>query len=152
MPPRPLRLAFLGDPNSVHTRRWISYFAARGHLVHLLVTTDVEVMPGLPAKVQVCTLRPYSRRRLRPLGYLDARRAMQEALAKVAPDVLHAQYLTGYGWLALVSGFRPYIVTTWGSDIYRSLGSIRNRLFTPLLPSTSNDRSRNCAASSLTTM
>ncbi len=54
---------------------------------------------------------------------------MREALAAISPDVLHAQYLTGYGWLALVSGFRPYIVTTWGSDVYRSLDSIRNRAF-----------------------
>ena len=125
---RPLRLAFLGDANSVHTRRWIGYFAARGHLVHLLVTADAEVAPGLPAEVRICRLRPYGRRGLRPLGYLDARRAMQAALASIAPDVVHAHYLTGYGWLALVSGFRPYIVTTWGSDVYRSLGSIRNKL------------------------
>lgn len=36
----------------------------------------------------------------------------------IGADVLHAHYLTGYGWLARLSGFQPYVVTVWGSDVF----------------------------------
>ena len=44
----PLRLAFLGDGNSVHLREWLGYFASRGHEVTLLVPEAREVDEGLP--------------------------------------------------------------------------------------------------------
>ena len=45
--PGPLRLAYLADPNSVHTQRWIGFFAARGHEVHLLIGTSDDVTASL---------------------------------------------------------------------------------------------------------
>ena len=33
VPDPPMRLAYLGDPNEVHTRRWLTFFVARGHEV-----------------------------------------------------------------------------------------------------------------------
>jgi glycosyltransferase involved in cell wall biosynthesis len=55
---------------------------------------------------------------------------MRAALRDIDPDVLHAHYLTGYGWLARIAGFHPYVVTTWGSDVYRTApSSAKTRLF-----------------------
>jgi glycosyltransferase involved in cell wall biosynthesis len=44
--------------------------------------------------------------------------ALRRALFSIRPDVLHAHYLTRYGWAARLSGFRPYVVTVWGSDVF----------------------------------
>ena len=55
---------------------------------------------------------------------------IRRALERVGADVLHVHYLTGYGFWAWLSGFRPYVITVWGSDVFRTLPtSRRHRLF-----------------------
>ena len=114
---RPLRLAFLADPTSIHTRRWLTFFAQRGHDVHLLVADEQEIDPDLAA---VITAHRYGRlgRRLVPmLSAVRVRSGLRRLLAQIQPDILHAHYLSRYGWLARLSGFHPYVVTLWGSDV-----------------------------------
>jgi glycosyltransferase involved in cell wall biosynthesis len=36
---------------------------------------------------------------------------------KIKPDILHSHYITTYGYLAAISGFHPFILSAWGSDI-----------------------------------
>jgi glycosyltransferase involved in cell wall biosynthesis len=114
---RPLALAFLGDPNSIHTRRWVGWFAARGHRVTMLVAAGVALEPGLPDSIAIARFTPYTSSRLHPLGAMRARRSLAAELRRIAPDILHAHYLTGHGWHARLSGFRPYAITLWGTDI-----------------------------------
>lgn len=118
MQPSPLRLAFLADPNSVHTHRWIGFFASRGHRVDLLVGTEDAVSATLPEGVRLHRYRRFGPRRLPFLSSLQGRRALRALLAELRPDVLHAHYLSRYGWQARLSGFHPYVVTPWGSDLF----------------------------------
>lgn len=114
-----LKLALLGDPNSIHLRRWAAFFAERGHAVTLLVPADVEVDPGLPPSIAFESFRRFNPLSLlAPVGFLRARRSVRQAVARVAPDVLNAHFLTIHGWHAWMAGFHPYAVTLWGSDIY----------------------------------
>jgi len=54
-------------------------------------------------------------------------------LSRLAPNVLHAHYLTIHGWCARLSGFHPYVITVWGSDILiTARESIRPRLYARL--------------------
>ena len=127
---RPIRIAYLADPNSVHTRRWIGFFADRGHEVHLLVGTDDEVRPGLGTRMQLHRYRRFGARRVPFLSSLQGRRALRSLLAEIRPDVLHAHYLSRFGWQARLSGFHPYVVTPWGSDLFVALPrSLRARLW-----------------------
>jgi glycosyltransferase involved in cell wall biosynthesis len=114
---RPLNLAFLGDPNSVHTRRWLSYFAARGHRVTLLLPAQIAMKPGFPESVAVERLDPATGSGLPKMGALKTRRSLIRVLARLQPDVLHAHYVTGNAWRAWLSTFHPYVVTVWGSDV-----------------------------------
>jgi glycosyltransferase involved in cell wall biosynthesis len=122
---RQLRLAFLADINELHTRRWVSAFARRGHRVTVLVQADVAIEPGVPSGVTVRRLPAFGGHRLRPLNLLAARRAIRAAVEDLRADVLHAHYLTGYGWLAWSSGVRPYVISVWGSDIFRTVRDSR---------------------------
>ncbi len=130
MPPmvtgRMLRLAFLADPNETHTHRWLRWFAERGHGVSLIAPHGVELEAPLPDGIGLVRLPAYGGgHRIRALDYLDMRAAVRAAILPLAPDVLHVHYLTGYGWLAWVSGIRPYAVTVWGSDVFRTLPASR---------------------------
>jgi glycosyltransferase involved in cell wall biosynthesis len=114
-----LGLAFLGDPNSIHLRRWVSFFAERDHRVTLLVPEGLELEPGLPESIHVERFRQFNPRSLfAPLGLLRSRASIRRAVARVEPDILNAHFLTIHGWQAWMSGFHPYAITLWGSDIY----------------------------------
>ncbi len=113
-----LRLAFLADPNSVHTRRWLSYFAERGHDVHLLDGYRAAIAPGLHERIQVHSYSAHGRWRIPFLSSLQGRLSLRSALKRLRPDVLHAHYLSRYGWQARLSGFHPYVISPWGSDLF----------------------------------
>ena len=120
-----LRLVYLGDPNETHTRRWIGWFADRGHEVSLVVPGDMPLESPLQPEVNLVRLPAYGDRRIKPLGYWDGRQAVRSTVTKLRPDLLHVHYLTGYGWLAWESGIRPYAITVWGSDVFRTLPASR---------------------------
>lgn len=111
-----LRLAFLGDVGSPHLHRWLDAFVARGHSVALLVPDDDEVPAGaLPGVERIGFRSLKAKRSLR--GAWDVRRELRRTLEAWRPDVLHAHYARSPAWHAWLSGFRPYVVTAWGSDV-----------------------------------
>jgi len=94
-------------------------FAARDHEVTLIARSDGLVSDDLDPRISVRRMRPYAGLILGRVQTLDGRSALQEVLAAVRPDVLHVHDMTtGFGWLARLSGFHPYVVTAWGSDVY----------------------------------
>lgn len=114
----PLTLAFIADPNSTHTRRWIGFFVERGHHVHLLVPDTNKVEPGLDPRIAVHSYRAWPRTHVRGLGSVVTSLGLRRLLRRIKPDVLHAHYLSWFGWSAWLSGFRPYVITVWGSDVF----------------------------------
>jgi glycosyltransferase involved in cell wall biosynthesis len=113
----PLSIAFLGDPASVHLRRWASHFAERGHAISLLLPSGVAVAPELPASIAIHRFDTGPGGWARPFGAAVIARSLRRTLGRLEPDVLHVHYLTTHGWRAWLSGFRPYVVTVWGSDV-----------------------------------
>lgn len=120
-----MRLCFVADPGSIHTQRWVGYFAAAGHEVHLV---NLGPQPGrrfdwpgpqhhtLPAPPQL----PLPG--LRGAVMLAARRqALVARLAQIRPDVLHAHSIGDPAWFAALAGFRPLALTAWGSDVLLGL-------------------------------
>jgi L-malate glycosyltransferase len=121
-----LRIAYLADPNEILARNWMTFFADLGHEITVIVRHDRMIASGLDPRISIQRLQPYTGRIRGRFSLIDARRAIRGALRLVSPDVLHVHDLTsGFGWLARMSGFHPYVVTTWGSDVY--LGIPRSR-------------------------
>lgn len=108
MRPRRLRILFMGDGGSPHTQRFVSYFAEIGHLVFLLSQEPVD-LPG------VTVISPDA-----PPGVVDFQAWMpvcHEAIRRVKPDLVHGHYASIQGLWAALSGFHPFALTLWGSDI-----------------------------------
>jgi glycosyltransferase involved in cell wall biosynthesis len=108
-----LRLCYIANPNSIHTRRWVQYFAQRGHEVHLIGEHALEKAFSAPVIFYDLAAR-YNVRRLR---FVTRSLAVRRILREVRPDLLHAHQVAGAGWLGAASGFHPFIVTAWGSDL-----------------------------------
>jgi glycosyltransferase involved in cell wall biosynthesis len=62
--------------------------------------------------VEVHNLKFHSRLAY-PLRSLDVKRVVRE----MVPDILHAHYVSHYGVYAALTGFRPLVLTAWGSDV-----------------------------------
>jgi glycosyltransferase involved in cell wall biosynthesis len=116
-----MRLCFLADAASIHTRRWAEYFAGQGHEVHLL-----SMRPASYARVEVHLIRPPFGRG----GYLAAALAARRVVRALAPDLVHAHYASSYGLWGALSGFHPLILSVWGSDVhdFPRQGPLQHRL------------------------
>jgi glycosyltransferase involved in cell wall biosynthesis len=111
--PERLRLCYISNPNSIHTQRWVGWFAKRGHSVCLLA----DVPPKEPwADVPVIDLSRYFHA---PIIRFPVWAAwLRRFIGQWHPDVLHAHRVNSAGWLAAASGFHPYVITPWGSDVF----------------------------------
>lgn len=114
-----LRLAFLGDPRSVHLHRWLNAFVARGHAVCLLLADGADAPAGALPGVERLSFRSLKGRPSLS-GAWNTRRDLRRLFARWRPDVLHAHYARSPAWHAWLSGWRPYAVTVWGSDVLRA--------------------------------
>lgn len=135
-PRRPLRIAVLGDLDSIHTQRWLHAFVERGHELHAvsfyhprseLLGVNLHVLrsggasaPGEEYTPAPSTWRQALRSPLRLLHggrYLGA--GLRRTVREIAPDVFHAHFLVEFGFYGSLVGYKPYAVSAWGSDVYR---------------------------------
>jgi len=116
---RSLSLAILAASNSIHTTRWVSSLARRGHRVHLISAHSSD------------SLEEHSLKFKAPQGYLLNVWQLKRLLKKLSPDLLHIHYASGYGTLGTLSGFHPRILSVWGSDVFSF--SEKNFLFRKLV-------------------
>jgi len=103
-----LKICYVADGQSVHVLKWVRYFADRGYDVHL-VTFNAT---GQIEDVKVHKVRYFSKAAY-PFRILEVRNAIKG----IGPDVLHAHYVSHYGMYAALTGFKPFVVTAWGSDV-----------------------------------
>ncbi|AGU52434.1 putative glycosyltransferase, family 1 [Variovorax paradoxus B4] len=101
-------LCLIGDAGSIHLRRWAQAMVQRDFRVSVISTSvasiegaEIIVLP-LPRRAWDWFLR---------LG------ALRRAVRSLAPDIVHAHYVTSYGLWGAASSGRPLVLTAWGSDI-----------------------------------
>jgi len=113
-----MKICLLGDAVSPHMKRQASWFARRGHEVHIITFDDTEI-----TNVNIHYIKP----KLRRLSFfipfrdilslpLDIGR-VKGIVKEINPDIVNGQYLTHYGLYAACTGFHPLVLTAWGSDV-----------------------------------
>ena len=115
---RRLRLAFIAPGNSIHTRRWVEHFTAAGHDVFLVSYGPLlERPPGVARVLELDRLSSRGRGISRYVAFALAAWRTRRDVRRFVPDIVHAHFLTGPGWLGLIAGSRPLVLTAWGSDV-----------------------------------
>lgn len=107
-----MKVLLLSGAASMHTIRWANGLAAAG--VDLVLATQHELIESVDEAIRVIRL-PYSG----SLGYFRNVPRLRTLLAQLEPDLVNAHYASGYGTLARLVKFHPYILSVWGSDVYR---------------------------------
>lgn len=88
----------------------------RGHDVHLITE--------YPTKIS--NVKIYSLKHKKDGGFINFISKMRQTkkfVNKIKPDVLHAHYVFGYGIFGAYTGFHPFVLTAWGSDILIDVSS-----------------------------
>lgn len=113
-----MRIFILSDTAAPHTRRWARWFAQRGHEVHV-VSFNSKGLPGYEPAIVHAIWEPR-------FGNVLIERVLKSPIIIVRlrglfnrypPDIVHAHSAGGYAWTTMASGFRPYVVTPWGTDL-----------------------------------
>jgi len=118
-----MRILFLADIKSDHTQKWVRGLSALGIQIGIFSfnKADIEWYKDLssvevvyqPADATVT--HSYSNK----LRYLHCFRIIKRKIKTFKPDIVHAHYASSYGYLGAFSGFHPFIVSAWGSDVMK---------------------------------
>lgn len=127
-----MKICYLANASSVHTQRWAEAMRDKGYSVDIISFEKAEI-----EGVNVHYIKPI-RRELsanasdaKSLSYMIRARRAKKIIDSIKPDILHAHYATGYGLTGALCSFKPYIISTWGSDIF--LAPKKNLLFRYIL-------------------
>lgn len=113
-----MKLLYIGDAASIHVQRWTKYFADKGCEVHLAsYRSPGEYSPPGVTIHLLTTTRPRTRIVSRVLDTVLGTIKLKTLIRKFSPDIVHAHYVGGYGFLGAFGGFHPYFLTVWGSDV-----------------------------------
>jgi len=117
-----MKICFLADAQNVHTQKWTRYFADKNYDVHLITFLENEI-PGVnvyPLKLTWPVLINHNVPVFAKAGYFMYENIVKRLVKSIKPDILHAHWATSYGYLGARTGFHPYIISTWGRDVYKA--------------------------------
>jgi L-malate glycosyltransferase len=118
-----LKIIYLAPTNSSHTIKWVNSLSEQG--IQVLVYglnksvnsefhQDVIVEEfNIPAEVVSKKSGSLSK-----LIYCKAYPQIKHIIKTFKPDLMHAHYATSYGLLGAMTGFHPYVLSVWGSDVF----------------------------------
>jgi L-malate glycosyltransferase len=106
-----VKVLILAAASSIHTVRWANALAQSG--IDVVVATQHEPLKEISAAVRIRRL-PFAGE----TGYFLNIIALRHIIKEEKPDLLNAHYASGYGTTARFSGFQPYLLSVWGSDVY----------------------------------
>lgn len=107
------KICFLADAHSIHTRKWVQYFARLGSEIHIISMRETDYV--YENNVNLHVLRSVSTNKL---SYFLLIKAIKKLVKDINPDILHSHYATSYGLYGRMCNFHPFVISVWGSDVY----------------------------------
>lgn len=103
-----MKICYTGNARSIHIKRWTKWFVKRGHEIHL-ITDRYDKIEGV--KIHIVK---FGRN---PITFLIEAMQVRKLVHEIKPDILHAHYVTSYGFFGAFANYHPFVVTGWGADI-----------------------------------
>ena len=118
-----MKILLLSDPESPHTIKWANALYDRGLDVLLFGLSDYDTgsyRPGI--KIESFKISPFIKNKLHgnilKVIYLFKLPFLKKVIGSFKPDILHSHYASSYGLMGALSGFHPFIISVWGTDVY----------------------------------
>jgi glycosyltransferase involved in cell wall biosynthesis len=105
-----MKLLFLSDARSFHTKRWVDYFVNRGYETYLFSLEKNQGTKAFEIFISPKTEYPLFK-------YLLALPQLKKIIKEIEPDLVNAHFIPNYGFLGALSKRKPLVVSAWGSDV-----------------------------------
>jgi len=118
-----IKIFFLINIEDNHSRKWINHFIKKGYKAYCvsLPSRHVEEMKN----AEIYLLNDF---RSKPLNIILNLQKVKKLLREIKPDIVHSFYAGVNGSIGALSGFHPFLLTTFGSDIFEVPKSIIKRV------------------------
>src|SRR4030043_1273427 len=118
-----MRILLLSNLLSTHTIRWAKALTKTHDILIFgfsLPTPELkDELDGINyLSMGIRDSKPFRNYSLKKLSYFKAIPRIRKIIKNYKPDLLHAHYATSYGLIGALSGFHPFIISVWGSDVY----------------------------------
>lgn len=110
-----MKIAFVGNAESIHIVRWANAFALRGHDVAVITCKNHF---GGNAELYDKSVKIISLKFPSPLGYYLNAPQLKRITKKEKFDIVNVHYASGYGTLGRLAGLKNALLNIWGSDVY----------------------------------
>jgi glycosyltransferase involved in cell wall biosynthesis len=133
-----MRICYFADGRSVHTKRWISFFARRGYEMHLISfkPMDAEHVAEMEEIGVRCHGHVGDFHLKKFWLTLKDLQKVRSILKREKIDILHSHFLGTNTWYGAASMFRPHIITVMGGDVlgetWEPNRNAQERIMTPL--------------------
>jgi L-malate glycosyltransferase len=119
-----MRILLFAEPSSSHVVKWANSLSDRGIKVAIfglshtydkkifdksIIIKNIDIFKFIKSKRDGNLLKS---------SYLIALPKILQLIRKFSPDILHAHSASSYGFLGALTGFHPYYLSIWGSDVY----------------------------------
>ena len=118
-----MRICYIAHSVGHFVAPYVDYFAHQGHEVHLISFSHEPLANAVNHHPLPDGRDPTGS----PLDYARAIPAVRRLVRRIAPDLLHAHFLTSNGLVAAATGFHPLVVSARGSDVHYSLPRMLRR-------------------------
>ncbi len=120
-----IKLLILSNPANPHTIKWVKALDKEGFKIFVFGLSNYDKnIYNECYDVRIYsygfdnTLFTKSDGAFSKIVYLKALKKLKKVIQEFKPDILHSHYATSYGLLGALTGFHPYIISAWGSDVY----------------------------------
>ena len=115
-----MRILLLSDTYSEHTEKWALGLASNGIEVGLFSFNKASYLWHQNQKNITVLFEPITKLDTSSkLSYLKFVGTLKKSIVEYKPDVVHAHYATSYGLIGALSGFHPFVISAWGTDVMK---------------------------------
>lgn len=118
-----MKVLLLADPSSAHTIKWANALNRKGIDIFIFGLSDYD-HDGFDENINIelvafsSSIKAAKDGNILKLNYLKAVPGLKKYISIIKPDIIHAHYASSYGLLGALTGFHPFYISVWGSDIY----------------------------------
>lgn len=117
------RILLLADINSTHTQKWVVSLAANDIQIGIYSLSNLNIDWVKNKKnIQILYTPPLNEgstpKIISKALTVWALPELKDIIREFKPDILHAHYASSYGFMGALSGFHPFVLSVWGSDVY----------------------------------
>lgn len=107
-----MKICLIADATSVHSLRWAEYFIQRGDEVHLISYEHPQTnIQGINLHVISSFFQNLY------LSFIPRHIKIYFLVKKIKPDIIHAHFISKFGFHAAFLGIHPLVMSAWGDDI-----------------------------------